>query len=167
MAVFVKKDIPVLAEGEVFVHHSVSLEETLKGGTSKNIQYITTEINDTKINIVNFHGLWNGKGKTDSDARLMQSSNIINTLKDLEGEIVLCGDFNLRPDTESLAMIENFGLRNLIKENGVTSTRTALYKKEEKFADYTLVSKGVTVREFKVLPDEVSDHNAMYLDFEV
>ena len=111
--------------------------------------------------------MWNGKGKTDSDARLMQSSNIINTLKDLEGEIVLCGDFNLRPDTESLAMIENFGLRNLIKENGVTSTRTALYKKEEEFADYTLVSKGVTVREFKVLPDEVSDHNAMYLDFEV
>ena len=35
-----------------------------------------------------------------------------------------------------------------------------------KFADYTFVIPEIKVNEFKMLPDEVSDHLAMYLDFE-
>ncbi len=35
-----------------------------------------------------------------------------------------------------------------------------------RIADYALVSPDVAVVDFKVLPDEVSDHAAMYLDFE-
>ncbi|MBS3903520.1 MAG: hypothetical protein KGZ30_04085 [Anaplasmataceae bacterium] len=60
---------------------------------------------------------------------------------------------------------EGLGLDNLIKRFGVTSTRTSHYKREEKFADYMLVSKGIEVKEFKILPEEVSDHAAMYLEF--
>lgn len=144
-----------------------SIEEARRGGTSKNIQYILTERNGKRLNIVNFHGLWNGKGKTDSDSRIAQSKEIVTFLKTLSGEIVLCGDFNLKPDTESLKIIEEFGFRNLIREYGVTSTRTSLYKKEERFADYMLVTSGVKVLDFKVLPDEVSDHNAMFVEFEL
>jgi len=167
LAMFVKKDVPLLGEGDKFVHHMESIEVARLGGTSKNIQYVISEINGKKISIVNFHGLWNGKGKTDSESRIAQSNEIIAFLKELEGEIVLCGDFNLRPDTESLKMIEDFGFKNLIKEYGVASTRTSHYKKEERFADYMLVTKGIQVKDFKVLPDEVSDHNAMYLEFEI
>ncbi len=61
--------------------------------------------------------------------------------------------------------LEDFGLRNLIKEYGITSTRTSFYTKPEKFADYMLVSPGVEVKDFKVLPDEVSDHSPLYLEF--
>jgi hypothetical protein len=63
-------------------------------------------------------------------------------------------------------MLEEAGLRNLIKGYGITSTRTSLYKKEHRFADYTFVSENISVIDFKILPEEVSDHNAMYLDFE-
>jgi len=79
---------------------------------------------------------------------------------------VLCGDFNLLPDTESLKRLEGIGLRNLIKEYGITSTRTSFYDKPAKFADYALVSEGIEVKDFKILPDEVSDHSPMYLEFE-
>lgn len=68
------------------------------------------------------------------------------------------GDFNLLPESESLKKFEEFGLRNLIKEYGITSTRSSLYQKEEKYADYAFVSKDIEVQEFAVLPDEVSDH---------
>ncbi len=63
-------------------------------------------------------------------------------------------------------MIEReLGLENLITKYGVTSTRTSLYtRSDEKFADYIFVSKGVDVKDFKVMPDEVSDHAALYLE---
>ena len=51
-------------------------------------------------------------------------------------------------------------------ESGVTSTRTRLYARPEKLADYVLVSDGVAVRDFRVLPDEVSDHAPLMLGFD-
>jgi endonuclease/exonuclease/phosphatase family metal-dependent hydrolase len=78
----------------------------------------------------------------------------------------LCGDFNLPPNTKSLAMFEEFGLRNLISEYKINSTRTSFYTKEEKFADYIFVSNGIKVNDFSVLPDEVSDHAPLFIDFE-
>ena len=125
-----------------------------------------TGVQTCALPIFNFHGLWNGQGKTDTEDRLRQSENIINFLKTLSGEIILCGDFNLRPDTESIKIFEDFGLKNLIKDYNIKSTRTSFYEKEEKFADYIFVSAGVRVMEFKVLPEEISDHAALYLDFE-
>ena len=55
-------------------------------------------------------------------------------------------------------------MRNLIKEYGITSTRTSFYEKENKFADHAFVSSDIEVVDFKVLPDEVSDHAALYLE---
>ena len=79
---------------------------------------------------------------------------------------MLCGDFNLLPDTESLRMLESAGLRNLVVECGVTSTRTSLYARPEPFADYVFVSDGIAVRDFHVLPDVVSDHTPLLLEFD-
>ena len=56
-------------------------------------------------------------------------------------------------------------MRNLIAEFGITSTRSSLYTKPLRFADYMFVSNGIEVKDFKVLPDEVSDHLALYLEF--
>lgn len=133
------------------------------GFHAKNIQYIKLNINDKYISILNFHGLWTGKGKDDTEDRINQSQNIIDFIKTLNGEVVLCGDFNLLPETKSIKIIENSGLRNLIKEYSIQSTRTSYYTKPIKFADYTFVSKGVEVKSFEIMPDEVSDHSAMKL----
>ncbi len=113
--------------------------------------------------ICNFHGLWNGKGKSDTEDRLKQSEKILEFIGGTDDSVILAGDFNLSPDTESLAMLEK-DMRNLIKEYGITSTRTSYYEKENKFADYVLVSPGIAVKDFRVLPDEVSDHAALYLE---
>lgn len=115
--------------------------------------------------IVNVHGLWQGSMKKDSEARFEQSRRILDLASKNDGKKIICGDFNLEPDTKSIGMIENLPTRNLIKEYGVKSTRSSHYKKELKFADYTLVSPEIDVIDFKVLPDEVSDHLAMYLEF--
>lgn len=159
----VNKDVEIKEEGEIFVHKFKGfLPDGDVGRHARNIQYVKTK----DLTIINFHGLWNGAGKTDTEDRLEQSKKIVEFIKSLEGEIVLCGDFNLLPDTESIKIIEDAGLRNLIKENSIQSTRTSFYTKPDKYADYIFVTIGVKVLDFKVLPDEVSDHSALYLEIE-
>ncbi len=168
LAIFIKKDFKILEEGDFFVHkyigHNPSLEAY--GYTAKNIQFLKTEYNGKALTILNFHGLWNGEGKGDTEDRLNQSKKIVEFVKDIKNDYVLCGDFNLLPDTKSLQMIEEkLGCVNLIKEQGIISTRTSLYPKPIKFADYVFVSKGIETIDFKVLLDEVSDHAPLFLDF--
>ncbi len=165
LAIFVKKDLDLIEEGDIFVFKDRDFVPTGDvGNHARNVQYACIQTEKGLQTIVNFHGLWNGKGKTDTEDRLLQSDNIIKFLKTIKNPFILVGDFNLLPDTESLKKFEEFGLRNLIKENNITSTRTSLYKKEHKFADYVFVSKGIEVKDFKILPDEISDHNPIFLE---
>lgn len=167
LAIFVSKKLKVLEEGDVFVYQDRGwVHEELLGNHARNLQYITIETSLGPRTVLNFHGLWNGQGKTDTPERMEQADRINKFINSLDNPHVLCGDFNLLPENESLKNIEAQGLRNLIREFGITSTRSIHYKKPEKFADYTLVSDGIKVNDFKMLPDEISDHLAMYLDFE-
>jgi len=128
---------------------------------------------DKKINlpvqfghtICNFHGHWKPHtNKEDLPERIEQSKKIVEFLKPEKSKKILCGDFNLAPHTQSIRILED-GMRNLVKEYGITSTRSHYYTKDGKFADYILVSPEVEVKDFKVLPDVVSDHLPLYLEF--
>ena len=163
----VHKRFKVREEGELFVHREKGYVPTGDvGNHARNIQYIVVDTPKGERMVINFHGLWNGKGKGDSDDRLLQSGNIINFLKHITVPQIFMGDFNLLPETASLKKFEEIGLRNLIKEYGVTSTRSSLYQKPEKYADYAFVSKEIKVKEFVVLPHEVSDHLPLSLECE-
>jgi len=165
LAIFVRSSLNVTKHGDAVVFRK---RNSLVGNDATTlpriIQYIEIETKGKKYTVVNFHGLWNEKKKLDTPTRLEQSKNIRAFMDSCVGEKILCGDFNLKPDTKSLALLEK-GMRNLIKEYKITSTRTLIYDKPEKFADYVLVSKGIRVKNFKVLDDTVSDHAPMFLDF--
>lgn len=167
LLMLVRKELEIVEEGEVFVYlEKGHIPVGDIGNHARNIQYATIRIDDGLITVVNFHGLWNGKGKEDCDERLQQSEKILAFLSKLDHPYILCGDFNLKPDTESLKKFEDAGLRNLISEYGIVSTRTSLYSKPERFADYAFVHKEVEVKNFQVLPDEVSDHAPLLLEVE-
>ncbi|HYD93015.1 MAG TPA: endonuclease/exonuclease/phosphatase family protein [Candidatus Paceibacterota bacterium] len=165
LCMFVRRDLEVVEEGELFVYQEKGhIPEGDIGNHARNIQFVTIRTETGLVTIINFHGLWNGKGKGDCEERLAQTEKILGFLASLDHPYILCGDFNLLPETESLKRFELAGLRNLIKEFGITSTRTALYTKPEKYADYIFVSPGVTVTGFSVLPDQVSDHAPLLLE---
>lgn len=166
LAIFVKPHINIDEVGDLFVHRYLNAMENEDGRTiGRNIQFLKFNDNGQDYTVINFHGLWNGGGKTDSPDRIEQSKKIRDFI-DIQatGKVVLIGDFNLEPDTESVAILEN-GMRNLITEYEITSTRSHHYTKPVKFADYAIVSNSLNVDEFEVLQDAVSDHLPLLLKF--
>lgn len=165
LAIFARKTLALDAVGEHFVHRQRnSIIGTDNATIGRNLQYIQFHLDNTPVTVVNTHGLWNGKGKTDSPDRLEQSRNINAFLATVRGVRMVCGDLNLLPTTQSLALLEQ-ELRNLVKVYGITSTRSRFYEQPDRFADYVLVSPEVQVEEFQVLHEEVSDHCPLLLTF--
>ncbi|MCE9643967.1 endonuclease/exonuclease/phosphatase family protein [Candidatus Parcubacteria bacterium] len=162
-AIFIRKNLLVEEEGDIFIYENKDPEK--RGGHSRNLQYIRIVRDDVPVVVANLHGLWNGMGKSDTEDRLEQGRRIRDFIGRCSDQVIVVGDFNLNPDTQSLAIAEE-GMRNLVKEYGISSTRTSFYKKEGKFADYALVSPNIKVTDFRVLPEEVSDHAALYLEIE-
>jgi endonuclease/exonuclease/phosphatase family metal-dependent hydrolase len=168
IASFVNKDIKIAENGEIMIargnYEDLSNPER---DMNRKAQWLELEVKSKKVLIVNTHFTHRPVGKRDSEKRLRQSKIIVDFLSMFDCPKILVGDFNLLPDTESINIIERSGMKNLIKEYGVTSTRTELYTKEWKFADYIFVSPEIKINDFKVLPDVVSDHSPVYLDFDI
>ncbi len=128
-----------------------------------NVQYVKFNRDGQDFVICNLHGHWTPDFKGDNPARLEQSRNINKLLDEFKGSKILCGDLNMAPDTESMAILET-SLKNLVKEYKVTTTRNHFYTKKHKFADYILVSPEVQVKKFGVIQDVVSDHQPLMID---
>jgi endonuclease/exonuclease/phosphatase family metal-dependent hydrolase len=171
VAIFLRPDITILDKGDVLVakgnwHENADPEID---DHDRKLQWVRMLVSGTPLLLANVHLTHRPQGKMDSEKRLKQSQSIIDFLSSSDDRKILVGDFNLLPDTESIRMIENSGMRNLVKEYGVESTRTKLYRRYEngpKFADYIFTSPDIVVNDFKVMPDEVSDHSPLMLDFE-
>lgn len=163
IAMLLRKNIDILSEGEINIHQK-KYHPGIGENHSRNMQWVECESNNQTYSILNVHGLWNGRGKSDTPDRIEQSLRIRHFMDTINTPKILCGDFNLRPNTQSMHIIEE-GMTNLITVNNVRSTRTSYYKKSEKFADYILTSPEITINQFEVMSEEVSDHAALYLDF--
>jgi len=166
IAIFFRKEFKIMETGNVFVHrYKNSMLHNNGEEFGRNLQYIRFNYLNKNYLVLNFHGLWDRRGKIDTDERILQSKNILNVLKRFpEDRIILGGDFNLVPENKSLKIFEKFGLINLISKFGATSTRSEKYKKEIKFADYVFVSKDIKIKKFEILNNESSDHLPLLLE---
>lgn len=172
-ATFVKKNIKLISEETLFVHGKfdykpVIVIDGIKDGMDlpRNIHCIKVKINGKEVLIGNLHGYWLPDSKHDSKQSIKQMEKVKKIFTSFNGPKILCGDFNLRPDTKSIKMLEE-DMKNLIIDYGVTSTRSNLHKRVEKFADYIMVSDHVHVNNFEVINRDISDHLPLVLDFSV
>ncbi len=170
-ATFTKKSIRVLSWEDIFIcgeKNSVKPDDpaTVPAGM------LCTRIQaDSKSYVVcNIHGFAYPGTKLDTPERLGQSLKIKGFLEREKAEKIICGDFNLMPETQSIKMLEE-NMENLIKKFKITSTRSRISPyfgtpEEQQFADYMLVSGGVRVKDFQVPDVAISDHLPMILNFE-
>lgn len=114
------------------------------------------------------HGLRTQSGKGDSPARIEQANALRRLIESIwrpDEPLVVCGDFNVLPESATFDILRELGLRDLVVAGGHTDTRTSWYEKTPRFADYMLVAPAVEVTKFEVVESpEVSDHRALVLD---
>ena len=169
LAIFVGKGIEVKDNGEIFIYSppNIGLSNDDPKSLWRNLQYVQCSSKGKEFLVANIHGLFDFATKShkgDIPERIEQSQKVKAFLDKFDCPKILCGDFNLWPDTKALKILEE-GMRNLIKEYNVTSTRSAFFNFPNRFADYMLVSPDIKVNNLKVLDETVSDHLALYLDF--
>lgn len=113
------------------------------------------------------HGLRDLRGKMDTPERVDQARRLLD-LSDQVSEpgdlTVICGDFNVEPDSKTLALLADRDFTELVTARGFEGTRNSLYEKPGRFADYMLVNRKEAVADFYVVyHPEVSDHCPLIL----
>lgn len=164
IAMFVRKSIPIVDSGEVILYRNDNIDwSDLSVDHTRKMQWARIVIDGKEITVMNLHG-YHSKEKTDRPERLEQAKIINEFLGTLKTPYVLAGDFNMTLNTQSTAMIETKA-RNLVREYGATTTRTKLYTKTDPYADFIFTSADIDVQSFSVLPDLISDHCPLVVEF--
>lgn len=169
LATFVHRSHPVIGQVQCFVHKAFSPVGYGDHPRSRSAHGVRIHDYgaDRAISITHMHGLRDLRGKMDTPERTAQA-HCLRDLSDAvscEGDLrVVCGDFNVEPNSETLRVLKAAALTELVTEGGFDGTRTSDYKKPGKFADYMLVSDTSAVAAFDVIRDpEVSDHCPLVL----
>ncbi|TIX89380.1 endonuclease/exonuclease/phosphatase family protein [Rhizobium sp. P44RR-XXIV] len=170
LATFVRKSYPVIGQAGGFVHGEFSANGWGVHPRSRNAHCIRLfdYEHDYPITIAHMHGLRDTAGKGDTPARRHQADALVEIIRQVrqgDERLVVCGDFNVLPDSVTFEALGSLGLVDLVTSRGHDDTRTSHYKKQPRFADYMLVTPDVEVIKFDpVAEPEVSDHRALLLD---
>lgn len=128
-----------------------------------NLQHVVIHTASGPLHVLNHHGHHIRQHKNGDIETLRQAILVAEYVQTLRGRVILTGDFNLSPHSQSLEQI-NKVLTNLCIKFDVKTTRTQLTKKKE-VCDYIFVGPEVDVAKFVVSDKLVSDHKALILDF--
>lgn len=131
----------------------------------RNLQHVAVQTPQGILHVLTHHGYHINAHKNGNDATLAACMKIHDYIKDLDGPVILTGDFNLSPDSPSLIPLNSL-LRNLAAETNLITTRSLLTHKNE-VCDYIFVNKQINVKRFWMSDEIVSDHNALFLEFDL
>ena len=169
LATFVHRSFPIIGQVQGFVHKGYSPAGYGNHPRSRSAHgvRIYDDAQGRAVSITHMHGLRDLNGKMDTPDRSAQAERLLNLSKqisDPDDLSVICGDFNVEPDSETLRILEQAGMVELVTRKGFQTTRTSQYKKPGKFADYMLINREDAVADFQVVSDpEVSDHCPLVL----
>lgn len=169
LATFVHKSVPIIGQIQGFVHKAYSPVGYGDHPRSRSAHGVRFYDYKTKraISVTHMHGLRDLKGKMDTPERAKQVQRLLGLSRQVTepGDLVIiCGDFNVEPASETLRVLADAGFSELVTGRGFTSTRNSQYKKPGKFADYVLINETDAVKHFDVVYDpEVSDHCPLVL----
>jgi endonuclease/exonuclease/phosphatase family metal-dependent hydrolase len=151
----------IFTRGEYMRNFDVTKDD----GNIRNLQVVTVKINGSVLNILNHHGHHVPGTKAGNDETLRQMRIIADVIDSLEGPVILCGDFNLAPDSKSISIL-NDKLTNLSIKHGLKRTYNQFSVVNE-VCDYIFVNDRVKVRHFGMSEDLISDHKALILEFDL
>ncbi|WP_245759539.1 endonuclease/exonuclease/phosphatase family protein [Poseidonocella sedimentorum] len=170
LASFVHRSLPIIGQVQGFVHKDFSADgygDHPRSRSAHGVRVYDGAANRA-VSVTHMHGLRDLGGKMDTPPRAAQARRLRDMSRQLsqpEDAIVVCGDFNVEPGSETLSILADAGLTELVTGRGFESTRTSQYRKPGRFADYMLVNDARLVRAFEVIYEpEVSDHCPLCLE---
>lgn len=123
-----------------------------------NLQHARAEVKDKNLHLFNTHGIWGLSGR-DNQRRLQMSRTIVETVKNHK-HVVLAGDLNLQPDTQTIKNIEK-QLDNVFKDK-LISTFNMKRKSNPGYktavVDMIFVSPAIEVLDRCCPQEDISDH---------
>ncbi|WP_372570728.1 endonuclease/exonuclease/phosphatase family protein [Ruegeria jejuensis] len=170
LATFVHRSLPIIGQVQGFVHKDYSPVGYGDHPRSRGAHGVRVYdyASDRSISLTHMHGLWHRKGKMDTPERAEQARKLLDFSEQVSEQgdvVVICGGFNVEPDSETLSILGDAGLKELVTGRGFESTRNSHYKKPGRFADYLLVNREEVVKSFDVVHEpEVSDHCPLVLE---
>lgn len=170
LATFVHEDLAVIGQAQGFVHGAFSPDGYGAHPRSRSAHAVRvfSFARGWPVTIAHMHGLRDpARAKADTPERLEQAhrlGRLVASVAEPGDRLVVCGDFNVEPESQTFAVLARLGLRDLVTGRGHAGTRTSHYAKPGRFADYMLVNDAVEVRAFEVVKaPEVSDHRPLVL----
>jgi endonuclease/exonuclease/phosphatase family metal-dependent hydrolase len=170
LATFVRKTLPVVAQRQDFVHGGFSPNGYGEHPRSRSAHAVRVYDFDAGrfVTVAHMHGLRDLRGKMDTPERARQAERLVDLVKTVSqpGDgLVVCGDFNVEPDSVTFSILGELGIKDLVMACGFAGTRTSHYTKPGRFADYMLVDSQTAVKDFSVVRNpEVSDHCPLLLE---
>ncbi len=133
----------------------------------KNLQSCLVTVAEKSIHVLNLHGIWGLDGGDNPD-RLEMSEKIIGVIRD-KLSLVLMGDFNVRPDTQTIRNIEKH-LVNVFKDE-LTTSFNMRHKTNPGYAtavvDMFFATSDLTIVSHCCPDDDVSDHKPLVVMIEM
>jgi endonuclease/exonuclease/phosphatase family metal-dependent hydrolase len=118
-----------------------------------------------ELRVINYHGIWT-RDKKGNDRTYQACKKMLNFVAK-EKRTIICGDFNLFPETPSIRIFEKdfVSLVNLFKVKSTRPFTNELSGSERNVVDYIFVDRDIKVNSFGTVDNDVSDHLPLVLDF--
>ncbi len=172
---YIKSKFKIIEGMSVFVqHHFAYLNdsgwlEKHPGEEPRMVQIADVKINSTqKIRLINYHGIWT-RNKQGTKRTKEACEQIVKLAGEVSHPSIICGDFNLFPDTDSIKILKN-NFVSLVDEYNITHTRpksNELSGERRNVVDYIFTSREIKTKKFEIIDSDVSDHLPLLLEFDL
>ncbi len=132
---------------------------------ARNIAHVEIDSPQGIVHVLTLHGYHIKEHKNGNDETVRACKELVEYAARLDGPIIITGDFNLSPISESISIV-NRAFRNLSVEQNFTTTRNYLTDKTE-VCDYIFVNDKVKVNSFYMSDIVASDHSGLVLEFSI
>ena len=160
---------PMSHKNEIWTHGSYTedfdYEDSGGYNVARNIAHVVIPTESAPLHLLTMHGYHIKEHKNGNEETLKAIRMLLEYTDQLDGPIIITGDFNLAPSSESIQLLST-RFQNLSTEYSLQTTRNKLTEKTE-VCDYIFVNEQVQVTSFSMPAAIVSDHNALVLEFEV
>lgn len=123
LATFVYRSIPIIGQAQGFVHKGFSADGYGDHPRSRSAHGVRLFdlVADRAVSITHMHGLRDLRGKMDTPDRAAQARRLLalsDQISEQGDTRVICGDFNVEPDSETQRILGDAGFTDLVTSRG-------------------------------------------------